>query len=134
MKIEYQKVVNELDIYEFFNELENSYGLKYSNSAPDPLMAAQGYEFTQYDYNVQSKEKDGRNLQYLTFSLEFLNIEDCDSYFEEFFKRLGLLERFACIYCRTGERSGVVIFNIIDFDGHRFGEFEEKRFMSLFAK
>ena len=132
MHVEYQKMENVLDIYALFNGLEKDYGLKYSHVFPDPLMAAQAFEVTQSNHAVFRKEEDGRNLQYIAFSLIFSNGDDCDTYIREFALKLGLLSRFSCVYCRKGENLAVVIFNVVDHDGHMFGEFEEKRFMSLF--
>ena len=134
MQVEYEPMNNTADIYVLFNELDMAHGLKYIHSGPDPLIAAQGFEFMQYEHKALHKEEDGRNLQYNGFILSFESKGDCDSYFKEFPGRLGKMRRFPCVYCKTGEVSGTVIFNTVDHDGHAFGKFEEKRFMSLFKE
>ena len=133
MQIHYELMSNTEDIYELFNELEKDFGLRYVHTVPDPLMAAQGFEFIQYDHKALLKEEDGRNLQYKGFLLAFMNKEDCERYFEEFTDRMGNLKWFHCVYCKTSDLTGTVIFNTVDSDGHPFGKFEEKRFMSLFS-
>ncbi|HAG69820.1 MAG TPA: hypothetical protein DCL38_07595 [Lachnospiraceae bacterium] len=134
MQIVYELLNNGEDIYALFNELDKAYGLRYSHSGPDPLMAAQGFEFMQEEHGALKKEEDGRNLQYECFLLRFESREDCDCYLEEFRKRMGKLRGFPCVYCRTGEITATVIFNMVDHDGHLFGEFEKRRFMSLFKE
>ncbi len=134
MQIGYEPMNNTADIYILFDELDKAYGLKYVHSGPDPLIAAQGFEFMQYDNKMLKKEEDGRNLQYNGFLLSFDSNEDCDSYFEQFSGRLGKLRGFPCVYCKTGDASGTVIFNTVDHGGHKFGKFEEKRFLSLFKE
>ena len=134
MQIQYEPMKNTEDIYALFEELEKAYGLRYVHSGPDPMIAAQGFEFLQYDHKALAREEDGRNLQYKGFLLSFEKEEDCECYFREFSGRLGNLRMFPCVYCRTGEVSGTVIFNTVDQDGHRFGSFEEKRFVTLFRE
>ena len=132
MHIEYEPMNNTADIYVLFDKLDQAYGLKYVHSGPDPLIAAQGFEFMQYDNKMLKKEEDGRNLQYKGYFISFANKADCDSYFEQLSGKLGKLRCFPCVYCKTGVISGTVIFNTVDHNGHKFGKFEGKRFMSLF--
>ena len=86
-------------------------------------MAAQGFEFLQQDNSALKKEEDGRNLQYNGSFRSFVSPVDCDSYFEQFSKKLGNLKWFPCVYGKTGDFSGTVIFNTVDYNGHWFGEF-----------
>ena len=132
MYIDYHCIENVLDIYVFFNELEKAYGLSYVHVVPDPLSAAQGFEFKQHDHGLLKKEEDGRNLQYRAYGLAFIGEADCDRFIEGFTQELGLLWRFQCVYCKTGDNTAVVVFNTVDLDGHEFGDFEERRFLSLF--
>ena len=132
MNIQYESMKNTEDIYALFNELEKEWGLRYIHSGPDPMISAQRFESLQNNHKMLFKEEDGRNLQYKGFLLEFESSGDCDEFFNGLREQMGYLKRFPCVYCRTGERSCTVIFNTVDQDGHVFGEFEEKRFMSLF--